>query len=432
MRLLFISPNRLRLIAPPLPLGLASLVAAVEPEHQVEVLDFMFGHDPFSQVRSAITKFQPEIIALSLRNIDNQDSHQPVCYFPEVKELMALLRELSGAPIILGGAGFSIVPQEFLEYLKADFGLVGEGEESFRAFLSASLSGGGWEEVPGLVWREGERVRLNPIQRIARLKRLPPPALKYFTPRLYEEALGDAKLPGMIPVQSRRGCPMKCIYCTTPLLEGPEVRAWAPELVASWLAAWHENWGLTRFYFVDNMFNYPLDYAHRLCQAIKDLDLPLEWGCLINPAFPDRELFRLLRQAGCVMVQVGNESGSELVLSYLGKGFRREQVELTLRLLQEEGLPYSCFLMMGGPGETPETVQESVTLLEQYQPHLLNLTVGVRIYPGLPLHRLALAEGVVAPGDNLLWPAFYLTPAIRDWIWGYLEEVTARHPNWIF
>ena len=131
-------------------------------------------------------------------------------------------------------------------------------------------------------------------------------------------------------------------------------------------------------------------------------------------------------------MQVGNESGSELVLTQLGKGFGRRQVELTFRLLEEEGLAYSCFLMLGGPGETRETVEESVALLEKYRPQLVNLTVGVRIYPGLALHRPALEEGVVAPGDNLLWPRFYLAPAIQDWIWEYLEGVIARHPNWIF
>jgi radical SAM superfamily enzyme YgiQ (UPF0313 family) len=131
-------------------------------------------------------------------------------------------------------------------------------------------------------------------------------------------------------------------------------------------------------------------------------------------------------------MQVGNESGSELVLSRLGKGFGRRQVELTFRLMGEEGIAYSCFLLLGGPGETPETVRESVALLEQYHPQLVNLTVGVRIYPGLALHRLALEEGVVGPGDNLLAPRFYLSPAIEGWIWEYLAEVTGRHPHWIF
>lgn len=432
MRILFISPNRLRLVVPPLPLGLASVVAAVQSQHQVRVLDFMFAAEPLGEVRRLVAEFTPEIIALSVRNIDNQDSRNPESFIGEVKDLVDLLRELSIVPIVVGGAGFSIMPREFMEYLGADFGVAGEGEGAFREFLSAFEGSRDWEEVSGLVWREGEEWRLNPVQRVADLKSLPPPALEYFTPELYQEAVGSAKLPGMAPVQTRRGCPMKCIYCTTPLLEGRRFRSWEPGQIASWLAAWHEKFGLTRFYFVDNLFNCPPSYAKSLCRAIIDLNLPLEWGALINPSAPDRELFRLMRQAGGGFMQVGNESGSELVLAQLGKGFGRRQVELTFRFLEEEGILYSCFLLLGGPGETPETVKESVALLEQYRPQMVNLTVGVRIYPGLALHRVALAEGVVAPEDNLLRPRFYLAPAVKEWIWEYLAGVTARHPNWIF
>jgi radical SAM superfamily enzyme YgiQ (UPF0313 family) len=431
LRVLFISPNQLRLVVAPLPLGLASVVAALPPEHDVAVLDFMFLEDPLAEMGRTVASFKPEIIGISVRNIDNQDSRAPISYFPEIKDLVLRLRDLTGAPIILGGPGFSIMPREFMEYTAADFGLAGEGEEALPTFLAARAAAS-WEQVPGLLWRQGGALRANPPHRVSDLHRLPRPALDYFTPNLYEEAQGSAKLPGMIPVQSRRGCPMRCIYCTTPRLEGRKARTWAPEQVASWLAAWHQKWGLTRFYFVDNMFNYPPEHGKALCQAIQDLHLPLEWSCLINPAFPDRELFHLIRAAGGTMVQVGNESGSELVLRHLGKGFGLEQVELTLSMLHEAGLPFNCFLLLGGPGETPETVRQGVALLEKHQPRMVNLTVGIRIHPGLPMHRIALAEGVVTPADNLLWPHFYLAPAVKDWIWEFLAEVTTRHPNWIF
>lgn len=431
MRVLFISPNRLRLVAPPLPLGLAGVVADVRREHDIRVVDLMFVADPQREVRQAVKEFQPELVCLSLRNIDNQDCRHSETYFPEVKELIRLLRTLTPAPVMLGGSGFSIMPREFMAYLEADFGLAGEGEVNLRTFLR-NWPTRNWQDSPGLIWREDDAWPANPLKLVGALEDLPPPALEYFTPALYHEAQGTAKLPGMIPVQSRRGCPMGCIYCTTPLLEGRKIRAWPPETVAAWLAAWHEKWGLTRFYFVDSIFNHPLDYARRLCQAIKDQRLPLEWACIINPAFPDPELFHLIREAGGVRVQVGNESGSELVLRQLGKGFGREQVERTLSLLADADLAFTCFLLLGGPGETPESVRESVALLEAHQPLLVNLTVGVRIYPGLPLHQRALAEGLLEPQDNLLWPRFYLAPAVKEWIWGYLEEVTDRNPRWIF
>jgi radical SAM superfamily enzyme YgiQ (UPF0313 family) len=431
MRILLISPNRLDLVVRPLPLGLAAVIASLGPEHPVAVLDFMFAPDPLEEMRRLVTDFRPEIIGISVRNIDNQDSRHPVSYFPELKDLVTVLRALSPAPILLGGGGFSIMPREFMAYIEADFGLAGESEVALPAFLAAYETAD-WTWVPGLLWRQDGEWRANPPHRVPDLSRLPAPALQYVSPRRYHDAQGTAKLPGMIPVQSRRGCPMRCIYCTTPELEGRRLRARPPGQVAAWLAAWHQQWGLTRFYFVDNIFNHPRDYARSLCRALEDLHLPLEWSGLINPAFPDQELFHLMRRAGAVTVQVGNESGSGLILRNLGKGFGLEQVRRTLEMLQAEDLSFTCFLLLGGPGETRATVQESVSLLEEYQPRMVNLTVGIRIHPGLPLHQIALAEGVVGPGDNLLWPKFYLAPAVREWIWDLVSEVTARHPNWIF
>jgi radical SAM superfamily enzyme YgiQ (UPF0313 family) len=430
VRVLAISFNSSRIIMPPFPLGLASLVAALGPEHPFRVVDFMFEPDPRQKVLAVLAEFQPEIIALSLRNTDNQDSCFTEFFFPEAREFSLWLRTHTQAPLVLGGTAFSTFPQ-LLDYLEADMGIVGEGELSFRALVE-SYPRGDWTRVPGLVWRDRGRWRENPPGPGADLDALPDPALEYFTPRQYHETVGSAGVPGVMNIQSRRGCPRRCRYCTTARLEGTRMRTRSADKVAALMAAGYRRWGLRRFYFVDNVFNHPREYARRLCRAIKQLNLPLEWSCLINPAYPDEELFHLIREAGCHQVQVGNESGSDLVLTNLGKGFGRRQIEETLGLLQQAGLSYNCFLMLGGPGETPATVRESVELLEGYNPFLVNLTVGIRIYPYTALCDQALAEGVISPEDNLLWPQFYLAAAVADWIWDYLKDLTSRHPNWIF
>ena len=431
MRVLFISFNSSSLLMPTFPLGLASLVASLGAGHPFRVIDFMFEPDPRIKVLAVIEEFQPELIALSLRNIDNQDSCFPEFFFPEAQKFCRWLRTHTQARVVLGGSAFSIYPQELLDYLEADMGIVGEGELSFRALVEF-YPRGNWTSIPGLVWRAQGHWQENPARPIRDLDTLPDPALEYFTPQLYHEAVGSARLPGVITIQSRRGCPMRCRYCTTARLEGTQVRTRSPEKVAALMADGYHRFGLRRFYFVDNIFNHPREYAHRLCQAIKQLNLPLEWSCLINPAFPDEELFHLIREAGGNQVQVGNESGSDLVLTNLGKGFSRRQVEETLQLLQRADLRYGCFLLMGGPGETPATVQESVALLEGYHPFMVNLKAGIRIYPHTALHDQALADGVITPGENLLWPHFYLSSAVADWIWDYLKVITSRHPNWIF
>ena len=430
MKILFISANESRLTAAPFPLGLASVAGALGENHDFRVVDCLLA-DSRQSLAEVIEDFEPELMALSMRNLDNQNSCQPVFFFPEIRALMAWLRGQTQVPIVVGGSAFNIVPLELAAYLQPDFGLAGESELSFRALVDSypqvDLAG-----IPGLVWPDKTGWQMNPPQAVSNLDELPDPAWEYFAPDLYHEAQGSARLPGVVTIQSRRGCPRGCIYCTTPHLEGRRVRRRQPARVAALMAEGYERWGLRRYYFVDNIFNYPVDYAKELCRAIGALGLPLEWSCLINPAFPDAELFQLIRQSGGNRVQVGNESGSDLILTNLGKGFDRRRVEETLSRLGEAGLEYGCFLLMGGPGETPETVQESVTLLEQYHPFLVNLTVGLRIYPNTPLHRLSLAEGILEPQDNLLWPHFYLAPAVADWIWDYLKEVRGRHPNWIF
>jgi radical SAM superfamily enzyme YgiQ (UPF0313 family) len=431
VRVLFISFNSSHLIMPTFPLGMASLVSSLGPGHPFRVIDFMFEPDPRQKVLGVLEEFQPELIALSLRNIDNQDSRFPELFFLEAGKFCRWLKSHIQAPVVLGGSGFSIFPQELLDYLGADMGIVGEGELSFRSLVE-SHSRGDWTAIPGLVWRAQGQWQENPARPVKDLDALPEPALDYFTPRQYYETVGSAGLPGVITIQSRRGCPMRCRYCTTARLEGTQVRTRAPEKVAASMAEGYHRFGLRRFYFVDNIFNYPKEYARRLCRAIRQLTLPLEWSCLINPAFPDEELFHLIREAGGTQVQVGNESGSDLVLTNLGKGFSRRQIEETLQLLQRADLQYSCFLLIGGPGETPATVQESVTLLEGFRPFMVNLKAGIRIYPYTALYDQALAEEVISPGDNLLWPHFYLSPAVADWIWDYLKEVNSCHPNWIF
>ena len=160
MKILCISTNSSRLIVPTFPLGLASVVAALGPFHEVRVVDCMFTPHCLNTITALVREFQPELLALSMRNLDNQDSCQPVFYFPEMKEFVRHLRDHSPSPIIVGGSAFNILPLKLAEYLSPDFGLIGEGELSFRTFV-ATYPDLDYAGIPGLVWRTGSGWRLN-------------------------------------------------------------------------------------------------------------------------------------------------------------------------------------------------------------------------------------------------------------------------------
>ena len=201
-----------------------------------------------------------------------------------------------------------------MDFTGADFGMVGEGE--FLVNFLESFPEKKWDQVPGLIWRQEGGPKLNRRRPVRRLDLLPRSGPRIFYPAPVSGYPGKRRAARHDPGAEPPGLSDEVhLLAARRFWKAARTRAWAPEQVASWLAAWHGKWGLNRFFFVDNIFNCPVDYGRRLCQAIAALRLPLEWGCLINPAFPDRQLFELIGASGGVMVQVGNESGSELMLN---------------------------------------------------------------------------------------------------------------------
>jgi radical SAM superfamily enzyme YgiQ (UPF0313 family) len=171
--------------------------------------------------------------------------------------------------------------------------------------------------------------------------------------------------------------------------------------------------GFRRFYFVDNTFNLPTDYAVELCRRIAAERLDIGWRCILYPQDVPEELVQALAAAGCVEVGLGFESGSTSVLRTMNKQFLPEEVRKISDRLGAHGIRRMGFLLLGGPGETQETVAESVAFAESLRLDQLRITVGIRIYPGTPLAQAGVREGVIAPEDDLLFPRFYLTPGLE-------------------
>jgi radical SAM superfamily enzyme YgiQ (UPF0313 family) len=236
---------------------------------------------------------------------------------------------------------------------------------------------------------------------------------------MWDEALGgsaDPESPDLwIPVQSRRGCPNDCSYCATSHIQGRWIRARGPRQVAEHVARLARA-GYRRVYFVDNSFNIPEQHAFDLCDALSRLDTGVEWRCILYPQRVPEELVRRMARAGCVEVSLGFESGSLRVLHEMNKRFTPADVREVSDALAAHGIRRVGFLLMGGPGETRETVEESVAFAESLQLDALRVTVGIRIYPGTPLARRAVEEGMIAAEDDLLVPRFYLAPGLEPWI----------------
>lgn len=405
LRVLLVSPNTERMNSPAPPLGLAFVAAATRRAgHEVRFLDLFGKDDPGAALAAAIDDFGPEAIGLSARNVDDQSMEAPVFLLDAVREAVALCRARSRAPIVVGGAGFSIFPRAALAYLGADYGIVGEGEDAFPALLARLAAGADPAGVPGLV-SATDAPGAAPAPAAADLADLPSPA---------EEAwLGldpeDREL--WFPVQSRRGCPLDCSYCATSAIEGRRIRRRPPARVADEIAR-IAGAGFRRIWIVDNTFNLPAAHALELCREIEARKTGVVWRAIVYPSPLPEALVAAMAAAGCVGVSLGFESGAPAVLERMNKRYGPDDVRRAVALLRKHGIAPWGFLLLGGPGETPETARASLGFADSLDLAGRKVTVGIRIYPGTALHRTAVEEGVVAPDDDLLAPRFYCRPGL--------------------
>jgi radical SAM superfamily enzyme YgiQ (UPF0313 family) len=174
--------------------------------------------------------------------------------------------------------------------------------------------------------------------------------------------------------------------------------------------------GCRRLCFVDNTFNLPPSYAAELCRAIIDADLGCELWCLVYLYRVDAGLVDLMRRAGCTQISLGFESGSEPVLRSLNKRFGREDIRSVSKMFRDAGIARQGFLLLGAPGETKDTVEESLSFADELNLESMKVSAGIRIYPDTALARSAVSEGLVAADDTLLEPRFYIEPALREWL----------------
>lgn len=404
------------------PLGLACVAQAVQDAgHEVIMIDMMETTDFASGLTRHIEDFQSDLIGISVRNIDDQGMVDTKTYLDDAKGVVQLCRELTQAPIVLGGAGYSICPHSILEFLMADMGIQGEGETAIVDLLDHLKRGTYVGDVPGLY----RRYASSSIPRTLEmdLDRLPLPDHSLLPSSL----AGDENF--WLPIQTRRGCPMGCSYCSTMTIEGSRWRFRSPENIVRWLTIAAEK-GFKQFFFVDNTFNLPSSYAKRLCREIVSANLGLSWHCIVYPLRLDSELVELMAAAGCKEVSLGFESGSESILRLMRKKFSLDSVRQASNLFAEHGINRLGFLLLGGPGESKQTVLESLRFADSLNLERLRMTVGIRIYPHTELAVVAEREGMISPGNDLMEPSFYLEKGLEDWLRGEVQKWLSERPHW--
>ncbi len=430
MNILIISTNRAVSPMPVMPIGACVVAEAAERVgHSVALLDLMFAADPLRAIEKALHRSTYDLIGLSVRNIDNNDMHGTVFYIDDLVPLIDAVRRGTDAPIVLGGASLTVMPEEILRAVGADYAVLGDGESTFPRLLERMTRRGPWEDLPGVAFLKGGTFIANPSPPGVTSVCAAPAYHRWVNLNAYRSHLST------VPVQTKVGCRFKCVYCTYRKIEGDEYRLFDPESVAETVTRLMRS-GLRDIEFVDNVFNAPYDHAVSVSEALIRSGVRARFQSIeLNPSYFDGELLTVMERAGFVGIGLTVESASDPVLRGLRKGFTAHEVHGAAETVRRHGLPCVWIFMLGGPGETRETVRETLLFAEKnIRPRdAAFFNVGIRVYPGTELESIARQQGVLtAPPHDMLAPVFYVSPDVdAAWIRAQVKNSMNGHMNFM-
>jgi len=396
MRIAFVSPNRELLPDAVVPIGLLYVMASVPERHVTELWDLCFEVEPLRALAERLERFAPDLVAVGMRNIQNNDYTGYRDTLRYYQQILDTIRAHTRAPIVVGGGGFSVMPQGLMALLRPDFGVAGEGERAFAELVEAIDSDrhdlgaiGGLHYFTG-----GELVANAPAAAYQTLDGLPAPERRLVDERHYARFGVDA-------VQTKRGCPLRCEYCTYPLIEGRTIRQRDPARVVDELFhALECAPAIRHFFIVDSVFNLPPRHAKAVCREMIARGFRTPWTCYANPLGFDDELADLMVRAGCAGVEIGSDSGSDALLDRLKKGFRIDAIRAIHDSCARAGLPDCHTFILGTMGERLDDVERTLEFCCDLEPFAAILMIWADDYealdPGLAARRRAFRESILA------------------------------------
>jgi len=410
--------NTNRMMPPIAPIGLDYIAGAVhEAGFDVELLDLCLAEDSEAAITQHFDRHRPDLVGLSFRNVDDCFWPSGQSFLPTLRKDVAALRKLTDAPIVLGGVGYSIFPQQIVEYTGADFGIHGDGEQGLAVLLGEICSSQCWGQVPGLVYQHNGNWQANPP---AWPREIAAPARREFVDNATYFRRG-----GQIGVETKRGCHRQCIYCVDPLAKGNSIRLRDPVGVADEVALLLDR-GVDVLHLCDAEFNLPISHAMEVCDELirRGLGERVRWyAYLAVLPFPE-DLARNMSRAGCVGINFTSDSAHTGMLATYGHPHRREDLASAVRLCRDHGIAVMLDMLLGGPGETPESVAETIEAFKRIDPNCAGAALGIRVYPGTTMASKVLAEGPPEANASirrhytgsvdLLHPTFYISSALGD------------------
>lgn len=396
-----------------LPLGLCYVATALmNHNHEASIYDTNVSTEPVAELRKLIRNLEPEVIGVGLRNMDNGNAWHFRSFVEPFLDLVSMLKKAAPASKILaGGSGFSIYAWQLMERVPAiDYGIFTEGEEAMPELLDNLDQP---QSVKGIFYRRNGTIHFTGAREPLDFANLPAPRRNMIDLTPYLE------FPFSIGVQSKRGCPYKCAYCTYPYLQGAELRVRPVQAVLDELEELVKKYGLRDFWFVDSVFNVPQSHARDMLEGMLSRELSLRWHSYDNLKFVNGEYMKLARDAGCQGFELSADGISRSTLTALNKDFSEQDIERVYSAAKQiDDVKVTFNFFINGPGESVRNLFRLIFFIARCR-FILRKKAGllwidlIRIYPHTPIHALALEKGMLRQDDDLVEPVFYNPPPLR-------------------
>lgn len=306
--------------------------------------------------------------------------------------------ELPHVPIVIGGVHATVLPQETMfRYPVFDFLVRGEGEYVLRDLVEALNNKSDLAKIASLCFRNSSGIVVNPLgDRIQDLDSIPYPA-RHLLPRGVYRTFDSDKMTTIIAM---RGCPAACVYCAVKLISGEKCRRRSPSNVIEEIRLCRSEYGIDFVGFLDDTFTFDQDWVHNLCDEFlkSGLNKDIRWSCLTRVDNVTSDLLKHMKEAGCIRVEFGIESGSQKMLEYLRKGITLVQIKEAFTLAKELKLSTMGFVILNTPGETKADILETQRLVMEVDPDFLQISFATP-YPGTELYKRCTDEGIEIEED---------------------------------
>ena len=400
MKVLLISSNVANTPYTIYPLGMGMIASALKNAGvDVEQRDFLKSDKSLEVLREELKNIGPDIVGISIRNIDNVNLMNEQRYIDAVTDIVAMVKEDSKAIIILGGSGFSIMPEVILAKSGADYGVVGEGEKLIVEFVKNAEKG---------IFPKEKCLRSETAMNGGNI----PNAL--YDPELMKYYLQSGNVASL---QTKRGCPCKCVYCSYPMLEGSKIRPRDPKAVVDDVQILREKYGAKLIFFTDSVFNDQQGEYLKVVKEMKDRKVNVPWTAFFTPKGLTDDIVELMKSTGLRAAELGSDAPTDITLKKIGKSFLFKDIIESNDLFVRHKVAVAHYYMFGCPGETKETVLEGIENIKKLKNSVSFIFMGIRILPDTPLLQIAENDGVIEKNKDLLDSVYYIDPAVnKEWL----------------